>query len=182
MIVIRVDFRDEVRPALKAWPMERRQALGRALPKAALALDRRWKGQLSGPRGPTRLGVVSGALRSSVHVQREGELAYRVGTHLPYAAIHEHGGVTPPHEIRPRVGRLLSFYWPRLGRRIALPVVHHPGSRIPARPHLAPALQEAKEKDFPGIFRAAVSEAVAASVARGKAAPETGGPAGGGGA
>lgn len=172
-LTFRVDIRNEVSPALRRWPVEMRGALGKALPRAALALDRRWKGQLSGPRSSTRLGVVSGALRSSVHIQRESELVYRVGTHLPYAAIHEHGGTTPPHEIRPRVSKLLYFYWPKIGRFIALPFVRHPGSVIPRRPHLLPAMEEAKSKDFPRIFREAVQGAVDAAIRHGRARPDT---------
>lgn len=54
-----------------------------------------------------------------------------IGTNVEYAAIHQFGGVIPPHIIRARRARALSI--PGIGFRRA---VHHPGGTIPARPYL----------------------------------------------
>lgn len=47
---------------------------------------------------------------------------------------------SPPHVIRPRkVGGLLVFYWPKVGRVVGLHYVNHPGNQ--ARPWWKRALQ-----------------------------------------
>jgi len=53
-----------------------------------------------------------------------------------YAAAHELGAQTRPHDIRPRNKRAL--YWE--GAAHPVRIVHHPGSRIPERPFIRPAL------------------------------------------
>jgi phage virion morphogenesis protein len=57
-----------------------------------------------------------------------------VGTNVVYAAIHQFGGTTKPHEIRPRRKQALAFT--SGGENVVVKSVHHPGSRIPARPFL----------------------------------------------
>lgn len=46
---------------------------------------------------------------------------------------------SPAHIIRAKRGGLLFFYWPKIGRNIALPYVNHPGNA--ARPWWHRALQ-----------------------------------------
>ncbi|MFA7174567.1 MAG: phage virion morphogenesis protein [Kiritimatiellia bacterium] len=55
-----------------------------------------------------------------------------VGTNVAYAAIHQLGGQTKPHVIRPKNGKAL--FWP--GASHPVKSVNHPGSKIPARPFL----------------------------------------------
>jgi hypothetical protein len=105
---------------------------------------------LTGPR-PDRLAVVTGLLRSSVKsgaylggdpgVFATGTLtAGMAGDSIKYAAIHEHGGITPPHLIEARNVPYLKFFWKKKGVWFRGRSVNHPGSRIPARPYLRPAL------------------------------------------
>jgi phage gpG-like protein len=54
-----------------------------------------------------------------------------VGTNVAYAAIHQFGGQTKPHVIRPKFKRALAF------GGVVVRQVQHPGSKIPARPFLA---------------------------------------------
>lgn len=60
-----------------------------------------------------------------------------------YAAIQELGGVTRPHLIRPVRAAVLRFEVD--GEVVFARIVHHPGSRIPARPYLSPAWELAAE-------------------------------------
>lgn len=53
-----------------------------------------------------------------------------VGSTMVYAAIHQFGGRTSPHVIRPRYKQALAF------NGIVRKSVQHPGSDIPARPFL----------------------------------------------
>lgn len=70
-----------------------------------------------------------GALLDSIQsIATEGSA--EVGSNLVYAAIHQLGGQTRPHEIRPKHATVLAF-----GGGFAAKV-NHPGSTIPARPFL----------------------------------------------
>lgn len=53
-----------------------------------------------------------------------------IGSNLVYAAIHQAGGTTRPHEIRPKHTKALAFGGGVFAK------VSHPGSKIPARPFL----------------------------------------------
>ncbi len=72
----------------------------------------------------------SGQLAASITAFNDNENAV-VGTNKKYAAIHQFGGQTKPHIIRPRNKKALAF-----GGRV-VKSVNHPGSKIPARPFLA---------------------------------------------
>lgn len=54
-----------------------------------------------------------------------------VGTNVVYARIHQEGGKTRPHVIRPHNKKALRFNGRFAGK------VNHPGSDIPARPFLS---------------------------------------------
>jgi len=83
----------------------------------------------------------SGRLRDSINYQTYGNKA-EVGTNLGYAAIHQFGGRTAAHIIRPR--RKKALYWP--GANHPVRFVRHPGSVIPARPFLG-----VRDSDWPEI-------------------------------
>ncbi len=70
-----------------------------------------------------------GGLRNSIKPTHGDDFAM-VSTNKPYAAIHQFGGKTRPHVIRPKEKKALSI--PRIGVRKS---VNHPGSVIPARPY-----------------------------------------------
>ena len=63
-----------------------------------------------------------------------------VGTNVIYAAIHQLGGRTKPHIIKPRNAKALKI--PGIGFRKS---VKHPGSKIPARPFLLVQNEDWKE-------------------------------------
>jgi phage virion morphogenesis protein len=77
-----------------------------------------------------KLLVRRGALRRSVTFNAFPDGSVIIGSNLVYAAIHQFGGKTRPHEIRARNKKALKF----LG--ICRKSVKHPGSDIPARPYL----------------------------------------------
>ena len=72
---------------------------------------------------------LSGVLRRSFTVEAGNGWA-AVGTNVAYAAIHQFGGKTGPHVIRPKKKKALKTPY-GLFRK-----VNHPGSKIPARPYL----------------------------------------------
>lgn len=71
----------------------------------------------------------SGRLAASIVSSSDNDGAV-VGTNVKYAAIHQFGGQTRPHPIKPRNKKALAF-----GGRV-VKSVNHPGSAIPARPFL----------------------------------------------
>jgi phage gpG-like protein len=102
----------------------------------------------SGPPHPTKLTSRTGRLRSSIRViePRKRSGVYESGLKaggpgVPYAAIHEFGGRTRPHKIVPRKAKVLSWRG-KSGARQYARSVNHPGSNIPARPYLVPALEK----------------------------------------
>lgn len=77
-----------------------------------------------------------------------------VGTNLIYAAIHEFGGVTPPHAIEVRdfdSAMPISVLASKVSTRGAAGIifrarVQHPGAVVPQRPYLRPSLAENREE------------------------------------
>lgn len=107
-------------------------------------------------RSKSGLHVRSGALLNSigaskkVTVESDGSVTGQIGPQgIAYAAIHEFGGTTRPHRIEPRNARVLAF---NMGGKPAFArFVNHPGSKIPARPYLGPALA-AKQDEILNTF------------------------------
>jgi len=90
--------------------------------------------------------TVSGHLRDSIRFQIIGNNAVAVGTNKEYAAIHQLGGQTAAHIIRPR--NKGGLFWP--GARHPMKLVRHPGSVIPARPFLG--VSEANSTEILGLI------------------------------
>lgn len=101
--------------------------------------------KLSGPR-PQYLDNVSDRLRRSITYRIESfgnDITAIIGTNVEYAAIHEYGGKTSPHEILPVHGKALAFMLQ--GQLMILKKVNHPGSNIPERSFLRSSLAENRE-------------------------------------
>lgn len=89
----------------------------------------KWQGLKPPGRPGGKILQKSGQLAASVVSDSDNDSAV-VGSNKKYAAIHQFGGKTRAHEIRPRNKKALAF-----GGRV-LSKVNHPGSDIPARPFL----------------------------------------------
>jgi phage gpG-like protein len=87
---------------------------------------------------PDKLTSRSGILRESINAQRAGPGRAVVASNVPYAAIHEFGGKTQPHIIKPKYKKWLSWIGDD-GERVFKKIVLHPGSNIPPRPYIRPA-------------------------------------------
>jgi len=99
------------------------------------------------------LHVKTGNLRRSIHTNpvniNGSNISATVGTNSEYAAIHEYGGVTSPHEIVPRNHEALKFMVD--GKVLIRKRVMHPGSRIPERSFLRSTLKEDAEMIYEQI-------------------------------
>lgn len=86
-----------------------------------------WPNLASGKAARLRKsGTLAKSVRSVVTEQ-----GVAIGSDRKYAAIHQLGGKTKPHIIRPKHGKALAI--PGLG---FFAKVNHPGSKIPARPFI----------------------------------------------
>lgn len=72
----------------------------------------------------------TGQLNDSINYRLLGQDGVEIGSPMEYAAIHQLGGKTKAHEIRPRNKKALAF------GGLVVKSVNHPGSVIPARPFL----------------------------------------------
>lgn len=88
-------------------------------------------------QNPRKILTGRGHLDESIRYQAD-ESGVRVGTNRIYGAIHQLGGKTKAHVIKPKGKQAL--YWP--GARHPARSVKHPGSDIPARPFLGISRQD----------------------------------------
>lgn len=101
---------------------------------------------------PGKILQRSGGLASSIQ-QQFSEREAVVGTNKIYGAIHQFGGKTRAHVIRPKNKRALSF------GGIVVRSVNHPGSDIPARPYLR--LTPGDQRDIIGAAHQHYNKALA---------------------
>jgi phage gpG-like protein len=105
-----------------------------------------------------RTGQLSRSIQSNTEVS--GEVAtgrvFSAGD-VKYAAIHEFGGRTAPHDIVPTKAQALAFMMG--GNQVFAKIVHHPGSNIPQRSFMRSGLQDLAEEITAGIREAAVQGA-----------------------
>ena len=130
--------------------------------KAAELRDRllaKVEANLSGDVLRTRSGALKASIAASLTVDASTAVAEVASAGVPYAAIQEYGGRTPPHDIVPVKARALAFAGAAgtvFARR-----VHHPGSTIPPRPYLGSAL-DALHDDIASGLKAALLDALGA--------------------
>lgn len=162
---------EKLNAALLASEVKVRESMQKAIGRSLIIVYRKVAENLTG----RVLKVQTGRLRQSVQTYQDTEaLKGTIGSNVEYAAIHEYGGQTRPHTITPR-GRALRFIDPgfigpvkltakgKIARRSRSGVVfaakvNHPGSTIPARPWLRPALTDSQE-EIRAIFRAGLAGA-----------------------
>ena len=109
-----------------------------------------------------RAPVLTGKLRRSIFqdvtlnaVEAVGRVY--VSPDTPYARIQEFGGKTKPHDIYPTKAQALAFMVG--GKQVFAKVVHHPGSKIPAKLYVHGPFEEMKPEIIERI-KGAVSEAM----------------------
>lgn len=122
-----------------------------------------------------RFKVVTGEFPEAVQsesVESIGSITGRVFIDsLPWAAIQERGGKTPPHTITPAAANALAFLMPaRLGfskgnqssAYVFAKQVNHPGSDIPERSYMRLALVQMRAP-FEGGIREVVNQSISDS-------------------
>jgi phage virion morphogenesis protein len=87
-----------------------------------------------------RILIESHQLRDTINY-RADDRSVTIGSPKVYAAIHQFGGRTRAHVIKPRNKKALN--WP--GGKHPVGAVNHPGSNIPARPFLGLSKEDREE-------------------------------------
>ncbi len=149
---------DALATRLEAMPEKLAAALGQEAVRLGDELRAVVLRNLSGGVLQQRSGRLAGSIGVSVQ-QNGAAVSATLGTDVPYAAIHEYGGVIPAHEILPQSARALAFPWQgreRFFKRVELPSV-----QMPERSFLRSALAE-MEPEIRAAMAAAVSRAVSA--------------------
>jgi phage gpG-like protein len=101
--------------------------------KADPAAGAKWdelKSPESKRKNQNRILYLGGGLFRSISFNAFPDGSVIIGSNLVYARIHQQGGKTKAHEIRPRNAKALKF------KGICRKLVRHPGSDIPPRPFL----------------------------------------------
>jgi len=114
--------------------------------------------KLHGQMLNARTGRLASAVERRIEV-KDGTIVGEifVNDSVPYATILEQGGSTAPHDIVPDKAKALAFAIG--GKHVFARVVHHPGSRFPARPYLASALNDETDEIAAALKLAAISAA-----------------------
>ena len=152
--MLTVGLHDGVSAALAALPERLRDALSNKANALAAALQAKVQQQLAGGV----LNMRTGALGGSIVVAVEGSpatVSARVATScdIKYAAIHEFGGILPPHQIVPGKAKALAF---AVGGKQAFAArVMLPAITMPERSYLRSSLAEMADE-----IEDALSEAV----------------------
>lgn len=174
-VVVRSD--KELATDLRGYPASIRKHVRVAIQRLTLTMLRAVKLKLTGPV----LNVKTGLLRRSINQkmddtegtsgpgQADSVIRGTVGTNkrtVPYAAIHEFGGVTRPHVIMPKNKKVLRFASAQGGFLagsksgfIFAAKVNHPGSRMPERSYLRSTLREIEPS-----ARVQIAQAVAQAI------------------
>lgn len=140
---------------LDKMPNEIRKSLKTAVTKLALGLQRHIVAdKLSGQV----LNVKTGALRRSIFSKVEDRSDAVIGKvassgDVKYAAIHEFGGVIPPHDVVPVRAEALHFFVG--GHEVFAKRVHIPQVQMPQRSFMRTGLADMKDE-----ITATLSEAV----------------------
>jgi phage gpG-like protein len=150
---------DKIIAQLDGMPSKVHDALLRKVTALDLMLEAKVRQKLSGQV----LNVKTGALRRSIFgtVDDRGTAVYghvASSGDVKYAAIHEFGGTTPPHDIIATKAQALAFM---VGAKLVFAkVVHHPGSKMPERSFMRSSLADMRAPIIAGLTEA-VREGVA---------------------
>jgi phage gpG-like protein len=132
---------DTASAALANMPDRLRAALAEKAGSLAAALEARVRQKLSGGVLHTRSGALARAIVATITDTPESiTFSVAVAGDIKYAAIHEFGGIIPPHEIVPDKAKALAFLVG--GKQAFAERVNLPAITMPERSYLRSSLDE----------------------------------------
>jgi phage gpG-like protein len=159
--MLTLSLRDSASAAFAKSPERLREALSAKATLLAAELEAKVQQKLAGEVLKARSGALA---RSIVTTIEEGAAAVSVSIasngDVKYAAIHEFGGVIPPHEIVPDKAKALAFVVG--GKQIFATRVNLPAVTMPERSYLRSSLREMADQ-IQEALSAAVGEATSST-------------------
>jgi len=136
-----VSLNDSATAALGAMPERIRAALVAKAGVLAAKLQAKIGQKLSGEVLQMKSGALAGSIGVTIE-ETSGGVAVRLATSadVKYAAIHEFGGVIPPHEIVPDKAKALAFLVG--GKQAFAARVNLPAIAMPERSYMRTSLAE----------------------------------------
>ncbi|HVU44346.1 MAG TPA: hypothetical protein VHD86_25130 [Xanthobacteraceae bacterium] len=136
-----VSLNDTATAALGAMPERIRAALVAKAGVLAAKLQAKIGQKLSGEVLQMKSGALAGSIGVTIE-ETSGGVAVRLATSadVKYAAIHEFGGVIPPHEIVPDKAKALAFLVG--GKQAFAARVNLPAIAMPERSYMRTSLAE----------------------------------------
>ena len=136
-----VSLNDTAIAALGAMPERIRAALVAKAGVLAAKLQAKIEQKLSGEVLQMKSGALAGSIGVTIE-ETSGGVAVRLATSadVKYAAIHEFGGVIPPHEIVPDKAKALAFLVG--GKQAFAARVNLPAIAMPERSYMRTSLAE----------------------------------------
>ena len=136
-----VSLNDTAIAALGAMPERIRAALVAKAGVLAAKLQAKIEQKLSGEVLQMKSGALAGSIGVTIE-ETSGGVAVRLATSadVKYAAIHEFGGVIPPHEIVPDKAKTLAFLVG--GKQAFAARVNLPAIAMPERSYIRTSLAE----------------------------------------
>jgi phage gpG-like protein len=156
--MLQIEVQDDASAALAAMPDLVRQALLSKITMLAAALQAKIQQKLSGGVLNARTGALARSIVATVD-NTGADIAVRIGpsADIKYAAIHEFGGVIPPHEIVPNKTKALAFAVG--GKQVFAKRVNLPAVTMPERSYLRSSLEEMAGEITEGLSDAVIEAA-----------------------
>jgi phage gpG-like protein len=153
--MLQVGLSGEAAASLAAMPERLRQALLSKATALAVALQAKIQQKLAGGVLNARTGALA---RSIVATIDDGEagVSVRIATadDIKYAAIHEFGGIIPPHQIVPDKAKALAFVIG--GKQIFAARVNLQAIAMPEQSYMRASLAEMADEIASGLTEAAM--------------------------
>jgi phage gpG-like protein len=152
--MLTLSIRDSSSADLAAVPERIRQALSDKANTLAAALLDKVQQNLNGGVLNAKSGALAHSIVAMVDDASEN-VSVRIATSdVKYAAIHEYGGVIPPHEIVPGKARALAFAIG--GKQVFAARVNLPAVTMPERSYMRSSLAEMADEIREGLSEAVV--------------------------
>jgi phage gpG-like protein len=152
--MIQLSLRDSASAALAAMPERIRDALSAKANALAAALQAKIQQKLAGAVLNQKSGALARSIATTVDDSSANVSVSITTGDIQYAAIHEFGGVIPPHQIVPDRAKALAFV---VGGKQAFAVrVNLPAITMPERSYMRSSLAEMADEIRDGLSEAVV--------------------------
>ena len=153
--MLQLGLSNEAATALAAMPERLHQALLAKATALAAALQAKIQQKLAGGVLDARTGALARSIVATIDDGAAG-VSVRIATadDIKYAAIHEFGGIIPPHQIVPDKAKVLAFVIG--GKRVFAARVNLPAIAMPERSYMRASLAEMADEIGNGLTEAAL--------------------------